>query len=97
MSDTQPAAPVPWSDVPFLYAPRIRCPYCEADRPINVRSTLQGDDSIERRYTCRSCSRRFRIIAEKTDETDWLILETLPDSGTVEKPFCKIRPTSQGG
>jgi hypothetical protein len=63
----------PWRDTPITFQPQIVCPFCDSPNKLLVRSCAQGDGSVERRYICGSCSRRYRLCIEPADfrQAEW--------------------------
>lgn len=57
MSDT-------WQDVTTVFITALHCPYCLGLRPILIRSEQNGDASQTRKYVCRRCSERFKLVVE---------------------------------
>ncbi len=59
-----------WSDAEIVFVQAIACPYCQALRPIVVRSSpIESDGSRTRRCICRRCSRRFVVVVEPPEGT----------------------------
>jgi hypothetical protein len=69
-----------WSDTPTITIFAPQCPHCAALRPIIVRSEANGDGTVTRKATCRTCSKRFKIIVETL----------LPEFGNPDFPLANI-------
>lgn len=69
-----------WKDCEIVFIPRTQCPHCQSPRPIVIRSERGGDGSTSRKCVCRSCSRRFVVVIEPTEENS----ATLPEFGKAD-------------
>lgn len=58
-----------WSDVPCVFIVAPACPHCGALRPATMRSVSNGDGSITRLSTCRTCLQRFKVVVEPPEPT----------------------------
>ena len=65
-----------WSTTDTVMVPAVRCPECEADLPLIVRTEHIGDGAILRKCVCRRCAAKFRVCIDPH-----IFPEVLPAAG----------------
>ena len=55
---------IDWQQVPMVFLGSPACPYCEAPKPLTVRSETSQDGAVTRRQLCRNCGAPFLIVLE---------------------------------
>ena len=56
----------------FALLPLLRCPECGSVR-VRVRSSRRGNLSIEKYYTCRDCTERFKVIHDTGESIEFFL------------------------